>query len=182
MRGPLGISLGSSFNRFSGLNSQLRTIRNYSSESEIDPLKSRTRQVTVNRELPDPFKSKYENTKYFVTYGIGVLVSCIVIFNYEKTTSPILNSVFYVLRRDPNVTELLGEDIKYKSSWPWISGELNTVTGDIDINFAVKGDKSSGQLYFKATRHSKQSPFRVLHWYLEMPNGDKIDLKKSDYM
>lgn len=141
--------------------------------SEVDGKK---RVVTVNRELPDPFKSKYDNTKYFVTYGIGVLVSCVIIFNYEKTTSPILNSVFYVLRRDAQIERYLGEDIQYKSSWPWISGELNTVTGEIDIHFSVKGDKGAGEVYFKATRPSKSVPFKVHHWYLVTEDGARVDL------
>lgn len=135
--------------------------------------------VTVDRELPDPFKDKYKNLKYALTYGLGVVVSCVIIFNYEKTTSPIINSIFYFLRRNPKVIEALGEDIKYTSSWPWISGELNTVSGDIDINFSVKGEHKDGQLYFKASRPNKATPFHIHHWYLEV-GGDRIDLKLFD--
>lgn len=135
-------------------------------------------QVTVDRELPDPLKDQYKNMKYAIVYGIGIVVSCAIIFNYEKTTSPVLNSVFYILRRNPEVVEKLGEDIGYASSYPWISGELNTVKGDIDINFTVKGEKASGQLYFKASRPDKITPFTVHHWYLKM--GDEIINLKTD--
>lgn len=117
--------------------------------------------------------------KYAIVYGIGVIVSCAVIFNYEKTTSPILNSVFYILRRNPEVVAKIGEEIGYASSYPWISGELNTVKGDIDINFTVKGEKDSGQLYFKASRPDRITPFTVHHWYLKV--GDEtINLKTDD--
>lgn len=137
------------------------------------------KKITVDRELPDPFVKKYENYKYFVGYGIGVIISCIIIFNYEKTTSPILNSVFYFLRRSPKVTDRLGDDIKYNRSWPWISGELNTVKGDIDIHFDIKGDKDTGTLYFKASRENKRLPFVIHHWYLVI-DKEIIDLKESD--
>ncbi|CAH6721599.1 cytochrome c oxidase assembly factor 1 [[Candida] jaroonii] len=136
-------------------------------------------QISIDRELPDPFKFKKTNRKYFFAYGIGVIVSCVVIFNYEKTTSPILNSVFYFLRRNPSVLDKLGENISYKYSWPWISGELNTVKGEIDISFDIKGDKNAGKLHFKASRSSKLVPFTIHHWFLEV-DGQKIDLKEND--
>lgn len=153
-----------------------------SSTSSTRKERNTKRPVTVARDLPDPFKNKNRNKKYFFGYGIGVLISCIIIFNYEKTTSPILNSVFYFLRRSDVVKQTLGEEIRYKSAWPWISGELNTVKGRIDISFSVTGDKSEGIVRFKASRESKLESFKIHHWELVTHDGKVIDLKHSDSM
>lgn len=122
--------------------------------------------VTLDRELPDPFADKKKNRYYFVVYGIGVVVSCAIIFNYEKTRSPIINSTLYFLRRSSIAKEQLGEGINFASSWPWISGQLNTVQGKIDIEFQVKGSKRSGTLKLKAYRESKLVGFNVDHFIL----------------
>ncbi|EGV64283.1 hypothetical protein PSN45_004033 [Yamadazyma tenuis] len=164
--------------RFTRSNTTSATANAYPNANTVTT-SPKTRKVTVDRELPDPLKDRYKNMKYAIVYGIGVTISCVVIFNYEKTTSPIINSIFYSLRRNPSVLEQLGENVNYKTSWPWIYGELNTVRGEIDINFAVKGEKNDGILYFKASRPRKADPFTVHHWYLK--SGDKqIDLKVFD--
>ena len=48
--------------------------------------------VTIDREFPDPFSKKKTNRRYLFVYAIGVTLSCIAIFNYEKTQSPIITS------------------------------------------------------------------------------------------
>lgn len=147
-------------------------------EREINGHNAKTIPVTVERELPDPFSSQKQNRNYFWTYGIGVTLACVVIFNYEKTRSPIVNSTLYLLRMSDEVTELLGDNIDFRSPWPWISGTLNTVSGDIDIEFAVKGLKRDGNLKLRATRTSKTQPFDVHEFTLKA--GDKLlDLKQT---
>lgn len=130
--------------------------------------------VTLDRELPDPYADKKKNRYYFVAYGIGVIVSLAIIFNYEKTRSPIINSTLYFLRRSSVAKEELGEGINFASSWPWISGELNTVKGRIDIEFQVKGTKQNGTLKLKAERESKQVGFQVDHFVLVCDNKQGI--------
>lgn len=138
-----------------------------------------SKTVSLDRELPDPFADKKKNRQYFVVYAIGVTVSCAVIFNYEKTQSPIINSVLYCLRRSEAAKQSLGPNIGYASSWPWISGELNTVQGNIDVEFKVKGENEHAMLKLKANRESKLVPFDVKHIYLEFADGRKIDLKSD---
>ncbi|CAK7913218.1 cytochrome c oxidase assembly factor 1 [[Candida] anglica] len=140
------------------------------------------RVVSIDRELPDPFQKKKQNRYYFVCYGLGVTLSCIFIFNYEKTMSPITNSVMYFLRRSHNASEVLGDDITFASQWPWIWGPLNAVKGDVDIEFDVKGTKGTGTLKLRATRESKQVPFHVHHWTLDVKDGEStrtVDLLKD---
>ncbi|EDK36037.2 hypothetical protein PGUG_00135 [Meyerozyma guilliermondii ATCC 6260] len=139
---------------------------------------TRTIPVTVERELPDPFVSQKQNRNYFWTYGIGVTLACVIIFNYEKTRSPIVNSTLYLLRMSDEVTSRLGDNIDFKSSWPWISGTLNTVSGDIDIEFAVKGSIRDGMLKLRASRTSKTQPFDV-HEFTLTVDGEVLDLKQT---
>lgn len=146
---------------------------NSSTSSQVPPYRP---PVTVDREFPDPFKAKKQNRRYFLAYGIGVTLACVVIFNYEKTTSPIINSVMYFLRRSENAKQLLGEDIGFKYSWPWIWGTLNTVRGDIDIEFAVQGSQNSGKLKLKASRESKLHPFDIHHWILQINDAQKTQI------
>lgn len=137
------------------------------------------RPVTVDREFPDPFEAKKKNRYYFVAYGIGVTLACVIVFNYEKTRSPVINSVFYCLRRSEASKQALGANIGYTSSWPWISGELNTMQGRVNITFKVKGDKNEGTVKMRATRANKLHPFDVHEWTLTIRDGPVIDLLKD---
>lgn len=135
--------------------------------------------VTVDRELPDPFAAKKQNRLYFLAYGLGVFASCAIIFNYEKTRSPIINSVLYCLRRSNTCTELLGANINFRNAWPWIWGTLSTAQGKIDILFDVKGDRSPGTLRLRAARLSRLHPFDIYEWSLEV-DGKTVDLLKDE--
>lgn len=139
--------------------------------------------ITVDRELPDPFAKRRTNRRYFVVYAIGITVSCAIIFNYEKSLSPIITSTLYFLRRSQESIDLLGKDIDFSSSWPWISGELNTVKGRIDIKFNVKGSLGTGVVKLNATRESKLHPFDVHLFVLEVDGNDGtkkiVDLTKD---
>lgn len=134
--------------------------------------------VTIDRELPDPYKDKKRNRLYFVAYGIGVLASLAIIFNYEKTRSPITNSILYFLRRLKIARDELGSGIDFTLSWPWISGELNTVKGNIDILFDVKGAKGPATIKLKCNRQLKLEPFHVDHFLL-VKDGQLYDLTKD---
>lgn len=134
--------------------------------------------VTIDRELPDPFKEKKRNRWYFIAYGIGVVASLAIIFNYEKTRSPITNSILYFLRRLKIARDELGSGIDFTLSWPWISGELNTVKGNIDILFDVKGANGPGTIKLKCNRSLKLVPFDVEHFVL-VKDGKLYDLTKD---
>lgn len=156
------------------------TSRCYSTSPSLEDL-NKKRPVNVDRELPDPFAAKKQNKRYFWVYAIGVTVSCALIFNYEKTRSPIINSVLYCLRRSEEAKAQLGPNIGFKSSWPWIWGTLNTVRGDIDVQFDVAGDNNSAKLKLKASRTAKFVPFDIQHFILEIDddNHTSVDLLKD---
>lgn len=156
----------------------LPALRTYSTPTLTVEELNKKRPVNVDRELPDPFAAKKQNRRYFWVYAVGVTVSCALIFNYEKTRSPIVNSVLYCLRRSDQAKARLGPNIGFKSSWPWVWGTLNTVKGDIDIEFDVSGDSGSGKLKLKANRTAKFVPFEIEHFILET-NGESVDLLKD---
>ena len=135
----------------------------------------------IERELPDPFTEKRQNINYLVVYFIAITVSCAIIFNYEKTRSPVTNSVLFCLRRSHQVKETLGSNIGFQSSWPWIKGTLNSYKGIVDIEFSVSGSKTSGVVHLKASRDSPDKSFRVSLWTLTIDDSQKtvIDLRKD---
>ena len=81
------------------------------------------------------------------------------------------NIIIIFLRRSQPSIELLGKDIDYSSSWPWIWGKLNTVQGIINIEFSVKGSKGNGVVKLNATRESKAHPFDVHQFVLVGRDG-----------
>ncbi|RLV91433.1 Cytochrome c oxidase assembly factor 1 [Spathaspora sp. JA1] len=138
-------------------------------------------QITIDRPLPDPFAKKKQNRRYFVVYFFGVTLMCGLIFNYEKTGSPIITSTFYFLRRSSIAKTHLGNEISYTSRWPWISGPLNTATGNINIKFGVQGNKGKGEIKLHATRDGRSVPFKV-HEFSLVVNGNVYDLTKDPEM
>ncbi|CAI5759099.1 unnamed protein product [Candida verbasci] len=137
--------------------------------------------ITIDKELPDPSHKKKINRRYFLVYGLGITLSCLIIFNYEKTQSPIVTSTLFYLRRNKQVENLLGSGIDFAYSWPWISGKLNTVQGLIDIKFKIKGNKNDGYLKLKANRESKLHPFNVENFSIEIDGKDYDLTKDSDF-
>lgn len=106
-----------------------------------------------------------------------VAVAAVAIFNYQKSTSPVVASTLYALRTSPRARALLGDDIRFKRAIPWISGELNQVQGRIDIAFAVRGDRAAARMRFASRRPSPRGLFRTTDWTLTMePDGRAVDL------
>lgn len=77
------------------------------------------------------------------------------IFNYQKSSSSVVSSTLYALRTNPRARELLGDEIYFANSIPWIWGELNQLHGRIDIEFAVKGKRQGGVMKFKSERKGR---------------------------
>lgn len=158
----------------------LSTVHNIQSVQEGQTPDNAHAQVAIDRELPDPLEKQRENRRYFVLYAVAVAVSCAIIFNYEKTGSPIVNSLMYCLRRSDVAKAGLGDNIGYASAWPWIWGPLNTVFGNINIEYRVKGDAAGATVHLKAKRVSALEPFEVEHFYLVFDDGLTADVLKDD--
>lgn len=103
-------------------------------------------------------------------------VSALAIFNYQKTSSPIVASTLYALRTSPRARARLGDDIYFKHAVPWIRGEMNQVRGRIAISFAVRGSRGSGTMRFASHRPSSRALFETTEWCLVMDDGERVDL------
>jgi cytochrome c oxidase assembly factor 1 len=114
--------------------------------------------------------------RWFRTVPIFLVVllsSTLAIFNYQKSSSSVVSSTMYALRTSPQAREILGDDIYFKQKMPWIWGEMNQLHGRIDIQFSVKGTKSSGMMRFTSFRATRQGMFETTEWSLDVLDGER---------
>ncbi|CAG8894691.1 unnamed protein product [Penicillium egyptiacum] len=133
----------------------------------------------ADRELPNPNPGRkwlYTLPIFIIATGAGMLG----IFNYQKSSSSIVNSTLYALRTSPRAREILGDEIYFAQQIPWISGEMNQLHGRIDISFWVKGTKSQGRMKFRSIRPDRMSYFRTEEWSLETEDGTVVQLLDND--
>lgn len=103
---------------------------------------------------------------YFISVPLFLLAvggSCVAIFNYQKSSSPVVSSTLYALRLHNEAREVLGDEISFKYKFPWIRGELNQLHGLIDISYGVKGTKGDGVMRFRSRRPSRMA---LVSYYL----------------
>ncbi|CAI4064309.1 hypothetical protein SKDZ_09G0150 [Saccharomyces kudriavzevii ZP591] len=139
-------------------------------------LKDKNRPLRVNRELPDPTRERKKRILGFVAFSVAMGSALSLIFNYEKTESPIISNTLYHIRRSPATRNILGESIEFDGIIPWVYGELNSVKGRINITFYIKGDKNvSGTVRLVADRNTHDEEFLIHEWSVTAA-GKKIDL------
>ncbi|TFA98738.1 Cytochrome c oxidase assembly factor 1 [Trichoderma ghanense] len=136
------------------------------------PLMSRR----ADRELPDVGQVSHGWRRTLPIFLIVVAACSITIFNYQKSSSPIVSSTLYALRTNPEANRLLGGEIYFKHQIPWIRGEMNQVKGRIDVSFAVRGTRASGVMRFASYRPSPKAFFETTVWSLTMDDGTVVDL------
>ncbi|PWY93829.1 DUF1783-domain-containing protein [Aspergillus sclerotioniger CBS 115572] len=144
-------------------------------QSNSGPLMERR----ADRELP----SVANDRKWMRTLPIFAVVvgaAMLGIFNYQKSSSSVVNSTLYALRTSPQAREILGDEIYFAQKIPWISGEMNQLHGRIDISFWVKGTKAQGKMRFRSIRPDRTSFFRTEIWSLETEDGTVVQLLDSD--
>lgn len=105
-----------------------------------------------------------------------IAASSLAIFNYQKSSSPIITATLYALRTNKRARDYLGDEIQFKQQIPWIRGEMNQLHGRINVYFAVKGTKNHGVMRFASYRPTAKGVFETTEWSLEMSDGKKIDL------
>lgn len=92
--------------------------------------------------------------------------SALAIFNYQKSSSPVIAGTMYALRTNKQAREILGDEIYFAHSIPWIWGEMNQLHGRINIQFEVKGTKQQGTMRFVSTRQGRQGVWETSEWSL----------------
>ena len=87
---------------------------------------------------------------------IGIITaSSLAIFNYQKSSSAIVNATLYALRTNEVARRELGDQIYFRDKFPWIWGRMNAVHGRVEIAFGVKGTRAKGLMRFKSIRKTR---------------------------
>lgn len=108
---------------------------------------------------------------------LAIVAACsVAIFNYQKSSSPVIASSLYALRTSPRARALLGDDIYFKHQIPWIHGEMNQLQGRINIWFSVRGTRSEATMRFASNRPTSRGMFETTEWSLTTEDGEWIDL------
>ncbi|KAK6825697.1 cytochrome oxidase assembly [Apiospora arundinis] len=123
-----------------------------------------------DRELPHEDDYTFRWGRSFPIFAILITISSLAIFNYQKSSSPVVASTLYALRTSPKARELLGDEI------PWISGTMNQLQGRVDISFKVKGTKTEAVMRFASFRPGAKAMFETTEWSLQFPDGRTVDL------
>ncbi|KHN98215.1 cytochrome oxidase complex assembly protein [Metarhizium album ARSEF 1941] len=136
------------------------------------PLMSRR----ADRELPAISQVRFRWGRTLPVF-LAVVAACSVsIFNYQRTSSPIVSSTLYALRTNARARAILGDDIYFRHQIPWVGGRMNQMQGRIDIRFAVKGTRGWATMRFSSNRPSSRSLFETTEWSLTTPDGQWVDL------
>jgi cytochrome c oxidase assembly factor 1 len=113
-------------------------------------------QRRPNRELPDLKHINYHKRQFWFTFPIFIglmAVSALVLFNYQKQeSSPVLSSM-YALRVNYKAREVLGDNIQMADRFPWIWGSIDSLHGNVDVTFRVKGTRGMGSMRFRCIRN-----------------------------
>ena len=114
----------------------------------------------ADRELPS-VQTERRWLRTLPIFAVVVGAAMLGIFNYQKSSSSVVNSTLYALRTSPRAREILGDEIYFAQQMPWISGEMNQLHGRIDISFWVKGTKAQGKMRFRSIRPDRMSFVRL---------------------
>lgn len=133
------------------------------------------RVMVVNAELPQDPRIRQRKIALFTfsVFAVGMTAISVGIFNYEKTSSPVMNATMYYLRRSQVAREMLGGKINYDGLMPWIFGEVNTMKGIVDCETNVSGDKAVAKMILKAKKQSGK--FEMIEWKL-VGKDSEVDL------
>ncbi|KAI9731677.1 MAG: hypothetical protein M1834_004466 [Cirrosporium novae-zelandiae] len=135
----------------------------------------------ADRELPDISSSSSHAWLRTMPIFLAIIgISSLAIFNYQKSSSPVVSSTLYALRTSPKARELLGDEIYFAAKIPLIRGQLNQMHGKIDLRYWVKGTKGKGLMRFKSVRPTRMGYFQTQEWSLEMPDGKTVQLLDTD--
>ncbi len=161
--------------------------KEYIPEGKIvtDPVtgeKKFVKPMTIHSNLPeDPhIKERKTGRIAFSIFALFILVATASVFQYEKVSTPVMNATMYYLRRSQLARSHLGNEITYSGWFPYISGEVNTVKGVVNIHTKVEGKKGKAVMYLKAGRASKDNDFHIDVWKLVQDDGVVLDLLHDD--
>lgn len=133
----------------------------------------------ADRALPSIHTSSSMRWKLSLPlFGLLIAASTAAIFNYQKMSSPVVESTMYALRTHPRAREVLGSEVYFaQPGLPWIWGSIDQLHGRVDISYGVRGRAGRGTVRFRSERvggrmgHVSLSPFFLFArcWGLVFP-------------
>ncbi|KAK9454952.1 cytochrome oxidase complex assembly protein 1-domain-containing protein [Dipodascopsis uninucleata] len=133
--------------------------------------------ITVDRELPAVGSTRGRLILYYAIFFSVVGVAAVLFLNYERQQSAIVSSTLYSIRRSNAVKELLGSNIRFRDSFPWISGDSDFLHGHVDMSYVVIGSKNiAATVRFKSIRPVRREPYQVVIWEVVTEDGTRLDL------
>lgn len=112
-------------------------------------------QRRADRALPTVNSSSLRWKLSIPLFGLIIAGATAAIFNYQKQSSPVVESTMYALRTHPSAREALGGEIYFASKIPWIQGSIDQLHGRIDISYGVKGKAGKGTMRFRSERRKR---------------------------
>ncbi|KAI9298640.1 DUF1783-domain-containing protein [Neoconidiobolus thromboides FSU 785] len=104
--------------------------------SPLSPLDKQN--IAIQRELPQ-IKNTRNQTIAIILGGIALWATALSLaFNYQKKNTSIVKATLFAVKYNENTKQLLGEDIQFVD-YPWISGDINHMKGNVDFSYWVKG-------------------------------------------
>jgi hypothetical protein len=109
--------------------------------------KTSKKPQSLPRPLPE-FKNKTTQYIIFGIIGVSFWIGAIITsFNYQRLNSSTVQGSLFNLKYHPEALELLGKNINFVSSFPWIKGSINHLKGQVNFQYTVKGDKGEYKIY-----------------------------------
>ncbi|KAK9447223.1 cytochrome oxidase complex assembly protein 1-domain-containing protein [Limtongia smithiae] len=138
-------------------------------------------KITVDTDLPDVQAHHPRLALYYTIFLTIIAGLSIGFFNYERQQSPIVSSTMYSVRRSPTAKGVLGDGIKFRDPFPWISGSLDILHGKVDMTYIVTGSKGvPAKLHFSSIRRGRGMMFELIKWELILEDGTAIDLTPDE--
>lgn len=136
--------------------------------------------VTLERELPDVLASRRKGRLGFLLFAATMGISLYGMAKYENANSPIVSSTLYTLRRSKLAHEYIGDNIRFRSTMPWVTGSAGIAQSHVDFSYMATGSKHDALVHFEATRIPHEHRFQVIDWSFTV-DGEKIDLIDEDF-
>ncbi|KAI7890197.1 cytochrome oxidase complex assembly protein 1-domain-containing protein [Mucor mucedo] len=157
--------------------------RSVTSSVRLSARRFASKTVVVERELPKP---PPPSKKRWLWTGIGVGavvwgVGLGAALNHQRLSSSVVHGTLFTVRYDPRVIALVGDQVDYADSWPWISGTVNHLKGKIDIGFDVKGSTGErARVHFASRRSGPKSWFTTDFKVVRLSDNKSIDIGHQD--
>jgi len=164
-----------------------RTFRFSATRFEFNEERQQPRRPNLHEPRQDlPIVPKRWPTILAVTIvGVsGWAAFLLYVTNSEKVSSSVVRQIMRTVQQNDELRELLGEGIRAEPAWylngePRMQGQINTLQGNIDVSFRVRGTKGVGTLYFTSVRKAKGEKFTILRFKVIGENGGVVHLPRT---